>query len=145
MNVEYLNQARIVLVSVCGVVGGTLSSLFGGWDFILQTLIIFMIADYITGLIVAGVFNKSTKTENGALESRAGYKGLCRKGTALLFVLIATRLDTILDTSFIRDTLIIGYIVNELISIVENAGLMGVPMPEVLGQAIEVLKNKADK
>ena len=66
--------------------GSALASLFGGWDAALKTLIIFMAIDYITGLIVAGVFKTSEKTENGALESRAGWKGLCRTGVTLLGV-----------------------------------------------------------
>ena len=68
------------LLTLIGVSGSALASLFGGWDAALKTLIIFMAIDYITGLIVAGVFKTSEKTENGALESRAGWKGLCRKG-----------------------------------------------------------------
>ena len=93
--------------------------------------------------MVAGVFHKSNKTENGALESRAGWKGLCRKGMTLLFVLIAYRLDLALGTTYIRDAVVIGFMANELISIVENAGLMGVPLPAVITKAIEVLVKKA--
>ena len=60
-----------------GVVGGFIASLFVGWDAALVTLIIFMGVDYLTGLIVAGVFHNSEKTETGTLESRAGWKGRC--------------------------------------------------------------------
>lgn len=126
-----------------GVVGGFIASLFGGWDAALITLMIFMGIDYITGLIVAGVFHKSEKTENGALESRAGWKGLCRKGVTLLIVLVACRLDLVMGSTFIRDGVIIAFIANETISIVENAGLMGVPIPAIIIKAIEVLKKKA--
>ena len=112
----------------------------------LQTLITFMAADYITGLIVAGVFKKSTKTANGALESKAGWKGLCRKGTTLLIVLVATHVDKIAGTDgLIRNAVVIGYIANEAISIIENAGLMGLPIPQKLKNAITVLKNKAEE
>ena len=108
------------------------------------TLLIFMTADYITGLLVAGVFHASPKSETGALESKAGFKGLVRKGMTLLFVLIACRLDMILGVNYIRDAVCIAFIVNELISLVENGGLMGVPIPEPLMDAIEVLKKKGD-
>ena len=64
------------ILSVIGCVGSVIASLFGGWDAALVTLLIFMGVDYVTGLIVAGVFHTSEKTENGALESRAGWKGL---------------------------------------------------------------------
>lgn len=127
-----------------GIVGGFIASLFGGWDAALITLLIFMGIDYLTGLIVAGVFHNSEKTPNGTLESRAGWKGLCRKGVTLLVVLVACRLDLVTGANFIRDAVVIGFIANETISIVENAGLMGVPIPAVITRAIEVLKNKAE-
>lgn len=128
-----------------GVVGGFIASLFGGWDTVLTTLVIFMGIDYVTGLIVAGVFHNSGKTESGALESRAGWKGLCRKGMTFLIVLIACRLDLIMNTNFVRDAVVIGYIANETISIVENAGLMGLPIPSAITKAIEVLTKKNEK
>ena len=127
-----------------GVIGSTVAALFGGWDAALVTLVIFMGIDYLTGLIVAGVFHNSEKTANGALESRAGWKGLCRKGVTLLVVLVACRLDRVMGSSFIRDAVVIAFIANETISIVENAGLMGVPIPGVVVRAIEILKKQAE-
>ena len=132
------------LLTVLGVIGGAITSLFGGWDSALTTLLIFMAADYITGLIVAGVFHKSKKTETGALQSHAGWVGICKKGVILLIVLIAYRLDLTIGSTFIRDAVIIAFIGNELISIVENAGLMGVPIPSAITKAIDILKNKED-
>ena len=132
------------LCTIVGTVGGFIASLFGGWDTALATLLIFMAVDYATGLIVAGVFHKSQKTENGALESRAGWKGLCRKGTSLLVVLVAYRLDLVIGSNFVIDATIIAFIANETISIIENAGLMGAPIPAVIVKAIDVLKQKAD-
>lgn len=132
------------ICTAVGVVGSFIASLFGGWDAALITLIIFMGIDYLTGLIVAGVFHTSPKTENGALESRAGWKGLCRKGVTLLVVLVACRLDVVIGSNFIRDAAIIAFIANETLSIIENAGLMGVPIPAVIVKAVEVLKKKAE-
>ena len=126
------------------MVGSVIASLFGGWDAALVTLVIFMAIDYVTGLLVAGVFHNSGKTENGALESRAGWKGLCRKCITLLMVLVATRLDLVTGTNFIRDAVVIAFIANETISIVENAGLMGINIPPAITSAIEVLKKKSD-
>ena len=133
------------ICTAIGVVGSTIASFFGGFDAALITLLIFMGVDYATGLIVAGVFHKSEKTENGALESRAGWKGLCRKGVSLLVVLVARRLDMIMGSNFIRDATVIAFIANETISIIENAGLMGVPIPSVITKAIEVLKKKSER
>lgn len=127
-----------------GVVGGFIASLFGGWNEALITLIIFMSIDYITGLIVAGVFKASPKSATGALESKAGWKGLCRKGMSLLIVLVACQLDVVMGSNFIRDAAIIAFIANETISIIENAGLMGVPIPGVIKKAIDVLKQKTE-
>ncbi len=132
------------ICAMIGVMGSGLAALFGGWDAAIVTLLLFMAVDYITGLIVAGVFHNSGKTKSGALESGAGWQGLCRKGVTLLVVLVACRLDLIMGSNFIRDGVVIAFIVNETISIVENAGLMGVPMPTVILQAVEVLKKKTE-
>ena len=133
------------LCFVTGAVGSFIASLFGGFDAAMVTLLIFMAVDYISGMIVAGVFKKSHKTKNGALESGAGWKGLCRKGMTLVIVLIAVRLDMVIKTNYIRDMVCIAFIANETISIIENAGLMGVPVPAVITKAIEVLKEKSEK
>lgn len=133
-----------ILTSI-GVAGGLIASLFGGWDSALMTLIIFMGIDYVTGLMVAGIFRRSAKSETGALESRAGWKVLCRKGVALLVVLVACRLDLTMGSDFIRDAVVIAFSVNEVISIVENAGLMGVPIPAAITKAIEVLNAKTSQ
>ena len=127
-----------------GALGAAFASLFGGWDAALQTLIIFMAIDYITGLIVAGVFHASPKTKSGTLESRAGWKGLIRKGETLLIVLVACRLDAVMATSFVRDAVVIGFICNETISIIENAGLMGLPIPAALTKAVDILKQRSE-
>ncbi len=132
-----------MVMTILGVIGSTIAGFFGGFDAGLTTLLIFMAIDYITGLIVAGVFHKSPKSEGGALESRAGWRGLVRKGCTLLIVLIGARLDMLIGLTYIRDAIIIAFIVNELLSIIENAGLMGVPIPEVLTKAIELLKDKS--
>ena len=109
----------------------------------MTTLIIFMAIDYMTGLIVAGVFKASPKTSEGGLESRAGFKGLCRKGVILLFVLIGARIDLLIGTSYLKDAICIGFILNEVLSIVENAGLMGIPLPSAVMTAVELLRQKS--
>lgn len=135
-------MTKNILISIIGVIGSAIASAFGGWTTGLTTLVIFMAIDYITGLIVAGVFHKSTKTETGTLESRAGFKGLCRKGAMLLVVLVGYRLDLAVGTAYIKDAVIIAFMANEAISIIENAGLMGVPMNDTLKNAIDVLQKK---
>lgn len=130
------------ICSIIGVIGSAIASFFGGWSAGLSTLVFFMAVDYVSGLIVAGVFKNSTKTDSGALESRAGFKGLCRKCMIFVYVLIAYRLDLMIGTNYIRDGVIIAFVANELISITENAGLMGLPLPDKIKWAIDVLQKK---
>lgn len=132
------------ICTALGAIGAGIAAAFGGWSAALTTLIIFMAIDYISGLILAGVFHRSSKTESGALESKAGWKGLCRKGLTLLIVVVASRLDVMLGTTFVKDAVCIAYICNEAISILENAGLMGVPIPKAVKNAIEILKKKGE-
>lgn len=138
-------SVKTFFCTAVGVVGSSIASLFGGWDTAIVTLVICMAVDYASGLVVAGVFHRSKKSASGALESRAGWKGLCRKGMTLLIVLIAVRLDLLLGTNYIRDAVIIGFTANEIISITENAGLMGLPMPAAITKAIDVLTSKASQ
>lgn len=128
-----------------GMVGAAVSTIFGGWSEALTTLLICMAIDYITGLVVAGVFHNSPKSETGALESNAGLKGLFRKAAMLLFVLVGHRLDLAVGTTYIRDAVCIAFIANEVLSLVENAGLMGVPIPDVITNAIDVLNQKKEE
>lgn len=133
------------ILAIVGVIGAFIAHAFGGWSAAMGTLLIFMGIDYLTGLIVAGIFHASPKSEGGALESKAASKGLIRKGMALLVVLIGARLDLLLGLNYIRDGIVIAFCVNELLSIIENMGLMGVPMPEQMTNAIEILQRKSEK
>ncbi len=135
---------RAVFIAVSGTVGGIIAELFGGWNSDITTLVIFMCIDYITGLTVAAVFKKSQKTDSGALSSKVGFAGLCKKGVMMLAVLVAHRLDLLIGTSYIRTATVIGFCCSELVSIIENAGLMGVPLPDVIVKAIDILKNKSN-
>lgn len=129
------------ICSAFGIVGSFIAGLFGGWDASMATLLIFMGVDYLTGLVVAAL-GKSQKSENGHLSSLIGWKGLAKKGVSLLLVLVAVRLDITLGTSYIRDGVCIAFMVNELISITENAGLLGVPMPKILMKTVDLLQGK---
>ena len=132
------------LLIISGVAGGLIINLFGGWDLALQTLLLFITIDYFTGLVVAGVFKKSLKSPNGALNSVIGFKGVSKKCMMLLMVLIGHHIDLITELNFVRYGVIMAFIANELISIVENAGLMGIPIPEPIRNSISILKKKGD-
>ena len=138
------NGKLSVVCAAVGTAGAAVAKALGGWDNAVFTLIIFMCIDYAMGLIVAGVFKKSEKSENGGLSSRVCWVGLARKVITLLFVVIAYRLDLLIGTDYIRTGVIIAFCASELISICENAGLMGVPLPSVITKAIDILKNRSE-
>ena len=130
---------------ICGVLGiaaGILSWLFGGFDMPILALVVCMGVDYVTGLIVAGVFHASPKSAGGGLDSRIGWKGLARKFVTLLIVVVANLADLLLELGYIRDAVIVGFCANECISILENAGLMGIRIPAALNAALEKLNKE---
>lgn len=137
---------RYGATAALSALGSGAAAALGGWDGALQTLVWCMAADYVTGLVVAGVFRRSDKSESGALDSRAGFLGLLRKGAELLLVLVAARLDTILgDGAYARTAVVLFFTANEALSILENLGLMGVPYPAFLKAALEVLRSRNDQ
>ena len=124
--------------------GAAVASILGGWTGAMTTLVILMLGDYGAGVIVAGVFHASPKSSGGALSSAVGFKGICRKFVILLIVVVACRVDLLMNTNIIRDATCIGFCANEVLSITENAGLMGIPLPRKLVDAIEVLRGEDD-
>ena len=131
----------------CTIVGGisaAISYAFGGWDYALSTLIICMAVDYLTGIACAGVFHSSPKTKSGGLNSGVGWQGLVKKGVTLLIVLVAYHLDLMLNIAYIRDTVVFAFVANELLSIIENYGLMGGHMPDIITKAIDLLNKQVD-
>ena len=133
---------KVKFCSIVGVIGSSVMAFVDKGGAALETLVIFMIIDYITGISVAVFWRRSGKTKRGLLKSEAGWRGLCKKGMILGFVLIGNRLDILLDTNYVMNTICIGYAMNELISIMENAGLMGIPLPAVVQGIIEVLSDE---
>lgn len=103
-----------------------------------------IVIDYVTGLIVAGVFHNSPKTKNGRIESNISIKGLIRKFLIFVVIIIANWVDILLKVNFIRDSVMVAFIINEILSILENVGLMGVPIPKAITNALEVLKGDND-
>lgn len=137
-----MNEVKAFVLSITGLVGGGIAAWFGGFDIGLRVLLGCMAVDYTMGMAIALVWHKSPKTESGAASSNAGFKGLIKKCMILLMVLVANMLDMVMGTTFVRDGVIIAYIANEAISITENAGIMGVPLPGPLAKAIDLLTKK---
>ena len=127
-----------------GIIGSMIASVFGGWSQAMTTLLIFMAIDYICGMLAAIVFHNSKKTEDGRLDSNAGWKGLVKKGVELLIVLVAHRLDLVLESQIVKDAVVIAFIVNETVSIGENASRLGIIMPTPIQSALKVLVGKQE-
>ena len=127
---------------ITGIVGGFIATLLGGWDSALVTLVVFMGIDFVTGIVTAAM-GKSKHSESGTLNSTAGWVGLAKKFCILLMVVVAVRMDIMIGTTYIRDATCIGFCVNELLSIIENTSLMGIPYPPAIKKAIEVLQKRA--
>lgn len=140
-----MEKFKLLFITAFGAIGGFIAQLFGGWSNDMTTLLVFMGIDIVMGLMIAAIWQNSKKSLTGALNSVTMWKGLCRKGGSLLIVLVACRLDISLGTNYIRQAVIISLIVNESISIIENAGDMGIPIPKVIIKAIDVLKQKEDE
>ena len=139
-----MNEFRGIICAAIGAVGGAVSDILGSWTGDMTTLLIFMAVDFVMGLCVAGIFKNSNKSEGGAMDSRAGWKGLCRKGITWLIILVAHRLDVALGVGYVRTAAVIGFTANEALSIVENAGLMGIKLPKSVRRAIDVLLKRGD-
>lgn len=135
---------RIVMVgAVSGILAGIVSALIGSWGAALETLCIVMLLDYISGLIVAGIFHKSPKRAGGALESKAAWKGLMRKMLVIIMIVAFHQLDRLTGKTFFRDGACWAFFTVEMISIVENVGLI-YPLPAFITKAVDWLKNKSD-
>ena len=128
-----------------GLIGSLITSLLGGWDVPMKALVICMIIDYISGLMVAGIFHKSKKSDNGALNSSIGMKGLCKKCMVLFWVIIMAQVGKVANMEYLRNAVIIGFIANEFISIAENSKLMGIPLPKPIFNAIDVLTERSER
>lgn len=139
-----INMKAWILVALA-TAGSAAAQALGGWDTALKVLVAFMIADYVTGLMVAAIWHSSRKTPDGSLDSRAGAKGLARKMLILLFVGLGAMLDQLTSSDFFRDAVCLFYVGNEGLSILENTAIMGVPYPQMIKDALEILKKKGDQ
>ena len=128
------------ICTLFGLLGSGLCWAFGGWDAAMTALVICMSVDYISGSLVALVFHNSRKSETGSYNSAYGLKGLCKKCLMLLFVIVAVQADRLMGGDFVRDAVCIGFSTNEILSIVENLGLAGIPMPQAVVKALEQLQ-----
>lgn len=118
---------------------GAVAGLFMRMPIAVRLLVLLMGLDYLSGVGVA-LLGKSPKSEGGALSSRAGFTGLMRKAMILIVILLAAVLDNLTGSAACTGAAAMFYIVNESLSILENAVLLGVPVPQKLTQALDVAK-----
>ena len=141
-----MTRTQAIFYSALGALsaaGSVLAQSLGGWDTMLQVLVTLMAIDYALGVVLALVWKRSNKTADGSFESRASVKGLFRKCGILLCVLIAARLDPLFGSEgYIRGTVILFFLAHEGLSVVENLGVMGLTMPQVLKDAFLALRDK---
>ena len=137
---------------IAGIVGGFITTLLGGWDSALVTLIVFMGVDFFTGVVTA-TMGRSKHTDSGGLSSKAGWIGLAKKVCTLLLIAVAVRMDILLGTTYIRDAVCISFCLNELLSIVENTRVnvhdtgivfttLTLPTPAVRSESVAILPVK---
>ena len=129
---EFWNTIQLMFTAV----GGWLGWFLGGCDGLLYALIAFVVIDYITGVMCA--------INDQSLSSEVGFRGICKKLVMGGMIGIANLLDMALGVDFIRAGVMYAFIANETISIIENAGCMGIPIPAVLRRAIDILAEKEE-
>ncbi|EOP78377.1 toxin secretion/phage lysis holin [Bacillus cereus HuB4-4] len=130
-----MDRIDVLMKTFIATFGGFCGYFLGGWDTTLKVLLIMASIDYITGVIAAGY--------NGELKSKVGFKGIAKKVVLFLLVGAASQADLAIGTnSAIREVTIFFFIGNELLSLLENAGRMGIPLPQALTNAVEVLGGK---
>ncbi|MED0939615.1 phage holin family protein [Bacillus mobilis] len=130
-----MDRIDVLLKAFIATFGAFCGYFLGGWDTTLKVLVIMAAIDYITGVFAAGI--------NGELKSKVGFKGIAKKVVLFLLVAAATQADAVMGTnSAIREATIFFFIGNELLSLLENAGRMGVPLPQALTNAVEILGGK---
>lgn len=116
--------------------GAAVSYLYGGWSALLGVLLTFVTIDYITGVLASAT--------EGKLSSAIGAKGIAKKVCIFVIVAVAHLVDTSLGEAHVfRDATIFFYLANEVLSILENAGRVGIPIPPQITQAVAVLKGKS--
>jgi len=135
-----MKDAGSVFKVIVALGGGAASYLFGGWSPLLGVLLTFVIIDYITGVVAAGI--------EGKLSSEVGLKGIAKKVFIFVMVAVAHLVDQAVGLNvlpiLLRDAAIFFYLANELLSITENAGRIGIPIPPFIAEAVALLRGKSE-
>ncbi|SNR86253.1 toxin secretion/phage lysis holin [Anaerovirgula multivorans] len=132
-----MNNVGNIIKTALAATGGAISYILGGWSHLLFVLLVFVIIDYFSGIIAAAI--------EGRLSSSIGMKGIAKKVFIFALVAVANLVDMSLgDTHVIRDATMFFYLANELLSIIENAGRVGLDIPGPLEKAVGILRDKGE-
>ena len=135
------------ITQMLAAIGGAILSFFCGIPPIMWVLVAVMSLDYMTG-IICGIMGVSEKTEHGHLASSAAFRGLLKKVLIIMVVLLAALLDKAVtmgagvEFAAVTGATCLWFIASEGISVLENVIKMGVPVPEILSKALELMKSK---
>ncbi|RAK21158.1 toxin secretion/phage lysis holin [Anoxybacillus vitaminiphilus] len=133
-----MERFEVVYKTGAAVIGAVVGFLFGGWSKVLILLITLVVIDYATGFLAGAVERK--------LSSKVGFRGIAKKIMIFVMVAVGHLVDTAIGTNHMfRDAAIFFYCANELVSILENAGRMGLPVPDRLQQTVDILKGRGEK
>lgn len=133
--VNYKDAACAVFAGI----GAWIAQIYGGWTQAMTALVVFVVADVATGML-CGLAKKSPNTDGGGLSSKVMREGAAKKVEIFFILLIAAWLDIAMHVTIWKDAACIYYIAEEGLSILENAGALGLPIPDKLKSAIEALK-----
>ncbi|MBS6323244.1 MAG: phage holin family protein [Clostridium sp.] len=132
------NMVDVLRIAAAGI-GGIVTYIWGPWDALIIALVAMVVIDYITGVIKAAV--------QGKLSSLVGFKGLLKKVAIFLLVAVGVMVDRVIPATneAVRSAVIFFYIANEGLSILENAGELGLPLPAALKKSLEKMQDKEEK
>lgn len=131
-----MKETFITTITAIGT--GLVTTLLGGWDRAMEILLICMVLDYLTGVAAA------IKTKE--LRSSTGFEGLAKKGSIFIIVILAAQLDRFTGNaaSIFRTSTAFFFVANEGLSIIENVGELGIPLPSFIKSVLEKMKEKND-
>lgn len=133
-----MSKYETIYRSAAAALGAAIGYLFGEWSALIGILITFVAIDYATGLLAAAY--------TGSLSSKIGFKGIAKKVMLFFIVAVAHLCDRAIGSDqIVMSAVIYFYLANELLSILENAGRTGLPVPEQIKNAVKILRGKGDK
>lgn len=135
-------KLKNIISITTGTIGSLLINLIGKPTDDLNILIVLMIIDLVVGFLISAIWKKSSKTDSGKLSSTVMFKGIIKKFFTLVIVVIAFQLDKLLVMNVIRHIVIIAFIVEEILSIIENISITGIKIPAIITKALDVLEKE---